>query len=107
MTSYYNDIIKDALFPKKKGVVTKSNKFISVVTPAAMTASEIRALRLSLKLSTALFAAVFNVSGKTVEAWEGGTNTPSGTALRLMQIIKKNPDILFECGVLEDKTISR
>lgn len=106
-SSYYKDTIKDALFPKKKGVIAKSNKFIKPVMPEEMSAKEIRALRLSLHLSTALFASVFNVSGKTVEAWESGVNTPSGSSLRLMRMIEKSPDILFEAGVLEDRTALR
>lgn len=107
MKGYYFDIIKDALFPKKNGVIAKSNRYINTVMPEDMKAEEIRNLRLRLHLSTSLFASVLNVSGKTVEAWESGVNTPSGAALRLMQMIKKNPDILFEAGVLEDKTALR
>lgn len=104
MGSYYNDTIKDALFPKKKGVIAKSNKYIKVIEPEEMTKEKIRALRLKLHLSVALFASVFNVSGKTVEAWESGTNSPSGASLRLMRMIEKNPDILLETGVMEDRT---
>ncbi len=104
---YYKDAIKDALFPKKKGVIAKSNKYIKAVTPKEMTKKEIKALREDLSLSLSVFASVFNVSSKTVEAWESGTNVPSGSALRLMRMVEKNPDILFETGVLEDKTALR
>lgn len=104
MSSYYNDTIKDALFPKKKGVVAKSNKYISIVAPVEMTKDQIRAMRLKMHLSVALFASVFNVSSKTVEAWESGVNSPSGASLRLMRMIEKNPDILLETGVIEDRT---
>ncbi len=104
---YYKDAIKDALFPKKKGVIAKSNKYIKAVMPKEMTKKEIKALREDLSLSLSVFASVFNVSSKTVEAWESGTNVPSGAALRLMRMIEKNPDILFETGVLEDKTALR
>ena len=107
MSSYYKDTIKDALYPKKKGVLAKSNKYVVATTPKPMTKGEIRALRLSLSLSISLFASAFNVSNKTVEAWECGTNSPSGAALRLMRMVEKNPDILFEWGALEDKTALR
>lgn len=103
-STYYKDAIKDALFPKKKGVITKNNKYIKVVPPLEMDKREIRKLRISLSLSLSTFAGVLNVSPKTVEAWESGTNTPSGSALRLMRIIEKNPDFLFEGGALEDRT---
>ncbi len=104
---YYKDAIKDALFPKKKGVIARSNKYIKPIMPESMTKAEIRHLREELSLSLSVFADVFNVSSKTVEAWESGTNVPSGSALRLMRMIEKNPDILFETGVLEDKTALR
>lgn len=107
MSNYYKDTIKDALYPKKKGVLAKSNKYIVVNEPKAMKAKEIKALRISLSLSISLFAGVFNVSNKTVEAWENGTNSPSGVALRLMRMIEKNPDILFEGGALDDRTALR
>ena len=106
-SSYYKDAVKDALFPKKKGVIAKSNKYIKSVAPEEMSAKEIRALRLSLHLSTAVFAAALNVAGKTVEAWESGTNAPCGSSLRLLRMIQKSPDILFEAGVLEDRTALR
>ncbi len=107
-SSYYSDTVKDALFPKKTGVVAKSNRYIKALEPETMTAAEIRKLReKKLRLSTALFAEVLNVSHKTVEAWESGTNTPSGSSLRLLRMMEKNPDILFEAGVLEDRTALR
>ncbi len=107
MKNYYDDIIKDALYPKKNGVIAKSNKYIKVNAPKEMKCEEIRLLRQRLHLSNSLFASVFNVSGKTIEAWESGTNTPSGASLRLLHMIKNNPDILFETGVIEDKTVLR
>ena len=104
MSTYYKDTVKDALFPKKKGVITKRNKYLVPVEPESMSAKEIKKLREKLSLSVSVFASVMNVSPKTVEAWEAGTNEISGSALRLLDMIKKNPDILLECGALEDKT---
>lgn len=107
-SSYYTDTVKDALFPRKTGVVAKNNRYIKTVEPEAMTAAEIRKLReKKLRLSTAVLADALNVSKKTVEAWESGTNIPSGSSLRLLRMIEKNPDILFEAGVLEDRTALR
>ena len=37
---------------------------------------------------------------KTVEAWEAGTNTPSGVASRLFQIIEKDPALVTRAGIL-------
>ena len=107
MSTYYKDTIKDALFPKKKGVITKRNKFPVPVEPEKMNASEIKKIREKLSLSVSVFASVMNVSPKTVEAWEAGTNEIGGSALRLLDMIKKNPDIILECGALDDKTALR
>ena len=104
MSTYYKDTVKDALFPKKKGVITKRNKYLKTIEPGKISAQEAKKLREKLSLSIAVFASVMNVSPKTVEAWESGTNEISGSALRLLDMIKKNPDILLECGALEDKT---
>ena len=107
MSTYYKDTIKDALFPKKKGVITKRNKYLVSVEPESMSATEIKKLREKLSLSVSVFASVMNVSPKTVEAWEAGTNEIGGSALRLLDMIKKNPDIILECGALDDKTALR
>ena len=107
MSSYYKDTIKDALFPKKKGVITKRNKYLKTVEPTQISASEVKKLREKLSLSVAVLASVMNVSPKTVEAWEAGTYEIGGSALRLLDMIKKNPDILLECGAFDDKTAIR
>ena len=107
MSSYYKDTIKDALFPQKKGVITKRNKYLKTVEPTQISASEVKKLREKLSLSVAVFASVMNVSPKTVEAWEAGTYEIGGSALRLLDMIKKNPDILLECGAFDDKTAIR
>lgn len=102
--SYYKDAVKDALWPKKKGVLTKRCKYIEITPVRDMSAKDVKALRLYLQLSTSMFASLLGVSSKTVEAWESGTNVPSGPALRLMRMAAKNPDILLDGGAVIDKT---
>ena len=96
MISVYRDMVRDALYPRRRGVLTKRNKFLAVSATVPMTKSEISDLRLSLRLSKGMFASVLGVSEKTVEAWEAGTNSPSGSALRLMNMLTVYPDILVE-----------
>ena len=57
---------------------------------------EIKKLRADLGMTQVVFAGFLGVSPKTVEAWEAGTNTPSGPALRLMTMIMAYPDILVD-----------
>jgi putative transcriptional regulator len=59
-----------------------------------MTKEEVKALREKLKVSQAVFANYLNVSPKSVQAWEQGISKPTGAALRLLRIARKNPDIL-------------
>ncbi len=63
--------------------------------PEKMQSSEIVALRENINASQAVFAHYLNVSVKTVQAWEQGTGKPSGAALKLLSIAKKNPEILY------------
>ena len=96
MISIYLDAVKDALYPKKKGVLTRRSRYIKIEPLSPYTKDEIRTLRLRLHLSVGLFADLLGVSEKTVEAWESGHNEPSGPALRLMNMLQRYPDILIE-----------
>ena len=96
MISVYLEEVRDALYPKKSGVLTKRNKYVKIEPLRPYTADEIRTLRLRLHLSLGLFAELLGVSEKTVEAWESGHNEPSGPALRLMNMIQRYPDVLME-----------
>lgn len=52
------------------------------------TAREIKRLRESIMLSQTVFAAVLNTKPTTVQKWEIGQKKPSGTALKLLNIIE-------------------
>lgn len=68
---------------------------VAAARPApAVTPAQIRALRSRLKVSQADFAAVLNVPVVTAASWERGQRTPSGAALRLLQLVRKNPELV-------------
>ena len=50
-------------------------------------AEEIKKIRSDLGMTQVLFADVLGVSAKTVEAWEKGTNHPTGSACCLLDIL--------------------
>ena len=50
--------------------------------------SQIKQIRASVGMTQALFADYMGVSAKTVEAWEKGTNRPTGTACRLISMLE-------------------
>ncbi len=107
MAGQYRDAIKDALYPKRKGVITVRNKFLKSAELSDFDADDVKKLRASLSLSVRVFAEVLGVSSKTVEAWEAGTNTPGGSARRLLSMLKKDPDFLLDYEILIDKTSLR
>jgi putative transcriptional regulator len=50
------------------------------------------AVRKSLRLSQAAFAALFGLSVATVRDWESGRRAPRGPARVLLQVIAREPD---------------
>ncbi|MBR4796049.1 MAG: helix-turn-helix domain-containing protein [Lachnospiraceae bacterium] len=57
-------------------------------------ADEVKQIRKSVGMSQTIFASYFGVSNKTIEAWEAGTNHPSGPASRILSMIEKDKDIV-------------
>lgn len=74
---------------------TLSLKTLELPTPPpAVTADDVRALRQSLHMSQAVFAATLNVSPKTIQSWEQGLREPSDAALRMIQVVGLNPGMV-------------
>jgi len=75
-------------------------KNLSVAPLKSYTKEEIREIRLSNNLTLKTFAQCMGVSRKTVESWERGENSPSGSSVRLFQLLEKNAKVLEECEIL-------
>ena len=52
---------------------------------------DIKAIRKKTGLSQRALAGYMGISAKTVEAWEKGTNRPSGLASRLLNLLEMDP----------------
>jgi putative transcriptional regulator len=50
---------------------------------------EIKKIRETSQVSQAVFAALLNTSVSTVQKWEIGQKRPSGTALKLLHLVRK------------------
>ena len=61
---------------------------------APMTPEAIATLRHKLNVSPAVFADLPNVPKVTAISWERGRRRPTGAALRLLDLIRKKPQIL-------------
>jgi putative transcriptional regulator len=64
--------------------------------PPEIAAKEVAALRAKTGMSQTVFACVLNVSAKTVQSWEQGERKPSHAALRMLQVVRENPKVVFE-----------
>lgn len=81
-------------FQYEEGKLKARSRKVTIIPVAKLSAKQIKALRLSLKLSQSAFASVLGVSKKSVEAWEAGRNIPGGPAMRMMDYLKSNPDFI-------------
>ena len=68
---------------------------ITVAPLNTYTCVEIKRLRIQQNMTQKLFAEALGVSKKTIEAWEAGTNIPSGTANRILDLLSQD-NKLFE-----------
>ena len=64
--------------------------------PPAIVAKDVTSLRTEAGMSQAVFARVLNVSTKTVQSWEQGDRKPSHAALRMLQVFRENPKLVFK-----------
>jgi len=62
---------------------------------------EIKAIREKKQFSQSYLGEYMGVSSKTIQAWEAGTNKPSGVALRIFQVLEKDPHVLDKYILLE------
>ncbi len=86
------DALAHARGDTTKGRVRIRSRITPPPPPPAYDADAIRALRMRLGFSQRALANALNVSDKTVKAWEQGVNTPSGPALRLLQLVESRPE---------------
>ncbi|MEH2286216.1 helix-turn-helix domain-containing protein [Nostoc sp.] len=70
---------------------TTLREFDSLCLPGieALEPKQIKEIRESSHVSQAVFAAILNTSLSAVQKWEIGQKRPSGTALKLLHLVKK------------------
>ena len=82
----------EALQDSRKATLRRA----SISRPESLDACQIADLRKRLNLSQAVFAAFLGVRPASVMSWEYGRRRPSGSALRLLQIATRHPEVLLE-----------
>jgi len=108
MSEQFNRMVEglNELLEYAKGDKTKGRsrvvevKDLSVTPLKHYSKDELKRIRLSNNLTLKTFADCFGVSQKTVESWERGENTPSGSSIRLFQILERNAKALEEYEII-------
>lgn len=69
-------------------------RVVSIEPVKTYSANEIKDIRKRTGLSQKLFASYMGVSAKAVEAWEAGTNHPSGAASRILSMMEMDDNLI-------------
>ena len=85
------EIVMEAAYDAKMDKITM-RKLEALALPEikAMTASEIRTLRESAKLSRGVWASILNIGVTTAQKWEKGDTHPDGAALKLLNLVQSH-----------------
>lgn len=86
-----------------KGNKKARERSIRIKPVQHFTSREIKEIRHKLDMTQVLFAELLGVSKKSVEAWESDTNTPNGSAKRLLQLLDSNPQLARSDSFVEEK----
>ena len=80
--------------------VRVSTRGLKVASLHKFSPSKIKSLRISLGMSQSQFSEALGVKVLTVSKWEQGINPPSGSSLRLLQMLTKKPHLLEETDIV-------
>ena len=80
----------------KQKLTLRTNQLALPLPIKPLEPEDITALRQKLNVSQAVFAGLLNVPKVTAISWEKGRRRPTGAALRLLDLIRKKPQILQE-----------
>jgi putative transcriptional regulator len=71
-------------------------RITEVAPPPDLKPSEIKKLRVSLKVSQPAFALYLGTSVGAVRSWEQGGRKPQKATMRLLSVVKQNPAVLLQ-----------
>ncbi|MGN0504971.1 MAG: helix-turn-helix domain-containing protein [Lachnospiraceae bacterium] len=99
MSNVYESIIAglaEAVEDAKSTDKKLNRRVVTVMPVKEYRAADVQKIRKATGLSQKLFASYMGVSDKTVEAWEAGTNRPSGAASRILTMMEMNHNLTTE-----------
>lgn len=73
---------------------------VTVVSVPEFSPEEIREIRIRAEMTQSVFASCIGVTVKAIESWEGGRSHPTGTARRMLSLMRNNPRFADEMGII-------
>ena len=96
MSSVFDSImtgLAEAVEDAQSGNKKLPKRTVTVIPVKEYQAEQIKTIRKSVNMSQKSFASYLGVSEKTVEAWEAGTNHPSGAASRILSMMEMDNNL--------------
>ena len=93
---HFDNLIKSV---KQAGEITRGKKLTGMrvsYREKPATSNEVKKLRLELHLTQEGLARVVGESPSAVRHWEQGIRRPSGSASRLIRVLKTHPELVTE-----------
>lgn len=97
MSGVYDSIMSgltEAVEDAQSGGKILKRRVVTIMPVKSYSAQEIRNIRSRTGMSQRLFAGYMGVSIKTVEAWEAGTNHPSGSSSRILNMMEMDENLV-------------
>lgn len=80
--------MKSCIDGLKTGNIRRQKRHLDIEPVKHYSPAEIKQVRVNANMTQSVFANLMGVTKKTIEAWERGTNKPSGPARRLFALIE-------------------
>lgn len=95
----FTEVIEDAKVEKK----ILQRPTVTIVPVKLYSASDIQRIQNRIGMSRSVFVSYMGVSLKTVEAWDAGTNHPSGVASRILSMMEMDVDLTGKYPFVQSK----
>ena len=78
------------------GKITLRSTTVQAPKPILMSGTRVQRIRRKARMSQAVFARCLHTSRRTLEKWEQGRTTPTGSAAALLMLVDRHPEVLGE-----------
>ena len=103
MNEFFDGImqgLKEAIEYERGNLPNVRVRKVTIAPLNTYTDKEIKAIRTQHNMTQKLFAEALGVSRKTVEAWESGTNRPSGAASRMLGLLQQDNNLFEKYSII-------